>query len=87
MSKHQAIKAIRSEIDLLNQDIDLRIIKGVPYRRQAVRHKFLMGQLSRLAPKRTSWLGRVGLGIAFRTLSIRITSHVRFTQEQDPQFL
>lgn len=57
MSKHQAIKTIRAEIERLNQDIDLRIIRGVPYRRQALRHKFLMGQLSRLAPKRTSWLG------------------------------
>jgi hypothetical protein len=64
MSKHQAIKTIRAEIDRLNQDIDLRIIKGVPYRRQALRHKFLMGQLSRLdpvailldRPMRPSWI-------------------------------
>ena len=55
MSKHQAIKTIRAEIDRLNQDIDLRIIKGVPYRRQALRHKFLMGQLARLAPRRSGW--------------------------------
>lgn len=56
MSKHQAVKTIRAELERLNQDIDLRIIKGVPYRRQALRHKFLMGQLARLAPRRTGWL-------------------------------
>jgi len=55
MSKHQAIRTIRAELERLNQDIDLRIIKGVPYRRQALRHKFLMGQLARLAPRRSSW--------------------------------
>ena len=55
MSKHQAIRTIKSEIERLNQEIDLRIIKGVPYRRQALRHKFLMGQLSRLAPRRSGW--------------------------------
>jgi hypothetical protein len=52
MSKHQTIKAIRSEIDRLNRDIDLCIIKGVPYRQQSMRHKFLRSQLSRLAPRR-----------------------------------
>jgi len=61
MSKHQAVRAIRAEIELLNQDIDLRIIKGVPYRRQALRHKFLMGQLARLSPRRTSFFQKVGL--------------------------
>lgn len=53
MSKHQAIKTIRMEIDRINQEIDLRIIKGVSYRREAIRHKFLMSQLRRLAPRRS----------------------------------
>jgi hypothetical protein len=64
MSKHQVIKTIRSEIENLNQDIDLRIIKGVSYRRQALRHKLLIAQLNRLAPRRISIFGRV-LGFAF----------------------
>jgi hypothetical protein len=53
MSKHQAIKAIRMEIDRINQEIDLRIIKGVSYRREALRHKTLMAQLARLTPRRS----------------------------------
>ncbi|MES2215817.1 MAG: hypothetical protein V4481_00790 [Patescibacteria group bacterium] len=57
MSKQQAIKTIRSEIARVNQEIDLRIIKGVSYRREALRHKTLMSQLARLEPQR-SWLSR-----------------------------
>ena len=53
MSKHQTIKTIRSEISRLNQEIDLRIIRGVSYTREARRHKFLMMQLKRLSPHRT----------------------------------
>jgi hypothetical protein len=58
MSKHQAIKTIRSEIAKLNQEIDLRIIKGVSYRREALRHKFLSAQLARLIPRRSNWFGK-----------------------------
>lgn len=58
MSKHQTIRAIRMEIDRLNQDIDLRIIKGVSYRRQALQHRFLMRQLARLVPRRLSWFSK-----------------------------
>jgi hypothetical protein len=58
MSKHQAIKMIRLEIERLNQEIDLRIIKGVSYAREAKRHRFLQSQLQRLAPRREHWLGR-----------------------------
>lgn len=58
MSKHQAIKTIRAEIERLNREIDLKIIKGVSYRREALRHKFLKAQLARLVPSRFSWLGR-----------------------------
>ncbi len=57
MSKQQAIRTIRSEIARLNQEIDLRIIKGVSYRRESLRHKSLMTQLTRLEPQR-SWLSR-----------------------------
>ena len=55
MSKHQTIKTIRMEINKLNQEIDLRIIKGVSYRREALRHKFLTTQLARIAPRRFSF--------------------------------
>ena len=53
MSKHQTIKTILHELDKLNQEIDIRIIRGVSYIREARRHKFLMAQLKRLSPQRT----------------------------------
>ena len=57
MSKHQAVRNIRAEIDKLNREIDFKIIKGLSYRREALRHKSLTAQLARLAPQR-SWLAR-----------------------------
>jgi len=57
MSKHQAIRAIREEIEKLNQEIDLRIIRGVSYARESRRHKALVAQLARLSPQR-SWFSR-----------------------------
>ncbi|MEN9913247.1 MAG: hypothetical protein RLY66_655 [Candidatus Parcubacteria bacterium] len=64
MSKHQVIKTIRMEIEALNQEIDLRIIKDVSYRRQALRHKMLTAQLHRLTRRESSVFGRV-FGFAF----------------------
>ncbi|MFA6294925.1 MAG: hypothetical protein WC666_00685 [Candidatus Paceibacterota bacterium] len=57
MSKQQTVRAIRAEIDKLNKEIDLCIIKGISYRRESLRHKFLTAQLARLAPTR-SWFER-----------------------------
>ncbi len=58
MSKQQTVRTIRAEIDRLNQEIDLRIIQGMPYKRLSMRHRFLRSQLSRLAPQRVSWFGK-----------------------------
>lgn len=53
MTKHQAIRAIRQELDYINQMIDLKIIKGLPYSRESRRHRALMSQLNRLSPHRS----------------------------------
>lgn len=37
-------RSIKKEIEKLNQDIDLKIIKGLPYKAEARRHKFLVSQ-------------------------------------------
>ncbi|MFA6459039.1 MAG: hypothetical protein WCV79_01410 [Candidatus Paceibacterota bacterium] len=58
MSRYQTIKEIRQEIDRLNQEIDLRIIRGISYAKEARRHKFLMSQLRRLRPSTLAWLSR-----------------------------
>ncbi len=57
MSKHQTIRAIRTEIEKLNREIDICIIKGIPYARQAFRHKNLRAQLTRMTPSKFSFIG------------------------------
>ncbi len=58
MSKHQAIRTIKSEIKRLNHEIDLRIIKGLPYKEQSRRHKLLMSQLHQFERATGSWFWR-----------------------------
>ncbi|HTK33548.1 MAG TPA: hypothetical protein VL335_03350 [Candidatus Paceibacterota bacterium] len=53
MSKHQIVRELRREIAKLNRIIDLAIIRGVSYREEARRHKFLVAQLNRLQPRRS----------------------------------
>jgi hypothetical protein len=44
MSKIKLAHNIKKEIKKLNNAIDLKIIKGLPYRAEARRHKFLISQ-------------------------------------------
>ncbi len=52
MQKENLIKVMQSELRQLNQEIDLRIVKGLSYQHAAKRHKFLMKQLSNLTHAR-----------------------------------
>ena len=56
MSKHQALRAIKNEIKRLNQEIDIRIIKGLSYKDLSKRHKLLMSQLNSITSH--SWFAR-----------------------------
>ena len=65
MSKKKLEEKIKMELELLNGQIDIRIIKGLPYASIARRHKFLLSMLSGLyisgikAPQSYSgWVGR-----------------------------
>ncbi|MEI8328033.1 MAG: hypothetical protein WCG02_02750 [Candidatus Taylorbacteria bacterium] len=59
MSKHQTIRAIRTEIEKLNREIDICIIRGIPYARQAFRHKALRAQLARVTSSSISIFGNL----------------------------
>ncbi len=52
MSRGDLIRTMQTEIMRLNQQIDLKIIKGASYRREAKRHKFLLTHLRDLTPRR-----------------------------------
>lgn len=49
---------IRKELKRLNHEIDLKIIKGLPYKAEARRHKFLMSQFYGFyeSAKKQSWV-------------------------------
>lgn len=59
MSKQKLEKTVRKELEVLNEKIDIKIIKGLPYKSEARRHKFLLSRLSgeKLAVQ-SSWFGR-----------------------------
>jgi hypothetical protein len=44
MSKITLAHNLRKEIKKLNREIDMKIIKGLPYKAEARRHKFLVSQ-------------------------------------------
>jgi hypothetical protein len=46
MSKYQLSKMVRRELQVLNEMIDLKIVRGLPYKKEASRHKFLLRRLS-----------------------------------------
>ncbi len=46
MSKFKIAYNVQREIKKLNNTIDLKIIKGLPYKAEARRHKFLMTQFN-----------------------------------------
>lgn len=59
MSKIKLVHNIKKEIKKLNNEIDLKIIKGLPYKAEARRHKFLVSQFYGFyGQARTGWLKR-----------------------------
>jgi hypothetical protein len=61
MSKQNLEKALRSELEVLNEVIDRKIIKGLSYTKEARRHKFLLSNivdLRRASRSRSSWFSK-----------------------------
>lgn len=66
MSKQNLEKALKRELEVLNDVIDQKIIRGLSYSKEAKRHKFIVYSLASM--KRSSgsnWLAR-----SFSTFSI-----------------
>lgn len=60
MSKNTLVKELKKEINSLNAVIDIKIIRGLPYKNEARRHKFLKKQLNSLA-----WNNRLNQFISY----------------------
>jgi hypothetical protein len=46
MSKQKLITTIHTELEKINEQIDLKIIQGLEYKRESRRHKFLVSHLT-----------------------------------------
>jgi DNA polymerase elongation subunit (family B) len=65
MSKIKLVHNLRKEIKKLNSEIDLKIIKGLPYKAEARRHKFLVSQFYGFyESSKKSWFKRTMLTFA-----------------------
>lgn len=53
MSKYRLSRIIQAEINKLNEEIDLKIIWGQSYKKEARRHKFLVSQFEALSRQET----------------------------------
>lgn len=64
MSKNTLVKELRRELHKLNAEIDLKIIKGLPYKAESRRHKFIVSQLASLnrlnGAVESGWFVRMG---------------------------
>lgn len=60
MSKQNFEKALRDELEILNDTIDRKIIKGLPYATEARRHKMILSQIldMRRKQQRGGWFLR-----------------------------
>jgi len=60
MSKQNFEKALRDELEILNDTIDRKIIKGLPYAKEARRHKIILSQIldMRRRQQKGSWFFR-----------------------------
>lgn len=60
MSKQHFEKALRDELEVLNETIDRKIIKGLSYAAEARRHKTILSQILEIRRRetRSGWFSR-----------------------------
>ena len=54
MSKQNLERVLRRELEVVNDVIDQRIIRGLSYGRESRRHKFILSNLSKIRKTRAS---------------------------------
>jgi len=61
MSKQNLERILKNELEILNDVIDHKIIKGLSYAREAKRHRFILNRLAevrRESKLKVGWFGR-----------------------------
>ena len=59
MSKINVEKMLLTELEALNRTIDMKIIKGYSYVKEARQHKYLLARLTQSRKSRMSFLGKL----------------------------
>jgi hypothetical protein len=67
MTKQNVEKALRNELQALNERIDAKIIRGLSYARESRQHKYVLQQLAaiRRSQNRMGLFGRMSFTKAF----------------------
>lgn len=58
MSKQNFEKSLKKELRVLNEIIDMKILRGLPYGAEARRHKFVSNNLASMKRTKSSWMIR-----------------------------
>ncbi len=58
MSKQNFEKSLKKELRVLNEIIDMKIIRGLSYSREAKRHKFVLASLANIQKTKSGWMLR-----------------------------
>ena len=58
MSKQNLEKSLRKELQVLNDVIDKKIIRGLSYTKEAKRHRFIVNHLVQIKRSQSNWMMR-----------------------------
>lgn len=65
MSKQNVEKALKKELQILNEVIDRKIVRGLSYSRESKRHKFVLYSLDNLRRQKQGWMMRALRPLSF----------------------
>ncbi len=58
MSKQNFEKSLKKELRVINEIIDMKIIRGLSYANEAKRHKFILSSLANIKRANSNWMVR-----------------------------
>ena len=58
MSKQNFERSLRKELKVLNEIIDMKIVRGLSYATEARRHKFVLASLANIKRSKSNWMVR-----------------------------
>jgi hypothetical protein len=58
MSKQNFEKSLKKELRVLNEIIDMKILRGMSYGAEARRHKFVLASLANIKRSKSNWMVR-----------------------------